>query len=300
MGVPLVATLIGVFFYDRDITGNGLTTPYSLYTDIHTPRHVYGFNNVVRGEKHLGPRVIENYDKWAENLTPGLAIRNAGRRLSASWTWTLGLIPLTLALAGGLVLARQLPRGAWLILAAIASLHAVHVPYWFVGIEDHHYVFESGPFWGVWTAVVTIEAVALWRAAGYRALCWWWGTLLASAVILNFAAGRISSDESRKDPNWSAPVARAIGDIDFARRKHGRFLALVAQRAQPLPALVLVEADPADRHIDYIINDPRLAGPVLIAHFIPATVPVADVRRLFPDRSLFLYRVREGDWRRLD
>ncbi len=300
MGMPLVAAGIGMFFYDRDITGNGLTTPYSLYTEIYTPRHVYGFNNVKRGEKHLGPRVLENYDRWAENLTPALAMKNASRRLSASWTWTLGIIPLTLALAGGLVLWRRLPRGAWLILAAIASLHAVHIPYWFVGIEDHHYVFESGPLWGVWTAVVTVAAAAAWRAAGQGAVCWWWGMLLAAAVIMNFEVSRILTlDRSGRDPNWSAPLERAVNDVAFARRRHGRFLGLVAQRAHPLPALVLVEADPSDRHIDYVINNPDLSGPVLIGHFRPDSVPLAEVRRLFPDRSLFLYRAREDDWRRM-
>ena len=144
MGVPLVAGGIGLFFYDRAITGSGWVTPYELYTDIYTPRHVYGFNNVIRGEQHLGPRVIANYDKWADNLTPALALGNAVTRLSASWKWTLGILPLTLALGSGFVLWRRLPRGAWLILAAIVSLHAAHIPYWFVGIEQHHYVFEGG------------------------------------------------------------------------------------------------------------------------------------------------------------
>ena len=44
---------------------------------IYTPRHIYGFNNVEMGRiRHGGPKVIENYDHWAENLTPGLAVKN--------------------------------------------------------------------------------------------------------------------------------------------------------------------------------------------------------------------------------
>jgi hypothetical protein len=301
LGLPLLAAAIGLFFYDRTITGSGLLTPYSLYTDIYTPRHVYGFNNVVRGEKHLGPRVVENYDKWAENLTPALAATNAVRRLTASWKWTLGIIPLALVLAGGLVLWRRMPRGAWLIFASIVSLHAAHIPYWFVGIEEHHYVFESGPLWGVWTAVVSLAAVAAWRASRHAALAWWWGTLLVSAVVMNFeASGMQHADDSGTDLHWSAPLDRAVREIRFARRKHGRFLELVARRAHPRPALVLVESDPADRHIDYVINTPDLAGPVLIGHFLPESAPIAELKNLFPDRSLFLYKVREDDWRRID
>ena len=87
---PLAIGLAGLFFYDRAITGSGFLTPYQLYTDIYTPRHVYGFNNVVRGEQRLGPKVLDNYDHWAENLTPRLAVENVersgpSRRLAGRW-----------------------------------------------------------------------------------------------------------------------------------------------------------------------------------------------------------------------
>ena len=288
--IPLLAGAAALFAYDRAITGNGWTTPYSLYTDIYTPRHVYGFNNVLRGEEHLGPRVLENYDKWAENLTPRLAAANAITRLTASWKWSLGLIPLTLALAAGVPLFRWLTRGAWLILASILSLHAVHIPYWFVGMEDHHYVFESGPLWAVWTGVASAHAFRIWRSTGHRAMAWWWGTVLAAAAVMNLSvSGGV----------FSAPLQQGIGRVAFAREKHGRFGALVARKARPQPALVLVESDPADRHIDYVTNAPGLSGPILIGRYLPDIVPIAEVKRLFPGRSLFLYRVRDNEWRRL-
>jgi hypothetical protein len=289
--VPILAGAVGLFVYDRAITGNGWTTPYSLYTDIYTPRHVYGFNNVTRGEQHLGPRAIENYDRWAENLTPSLAATNAVTRLSASWKWSLGLIPLILLLGAGLVLFRQLPRGVWLIFAGIVSLHAVHVPYWFVGMEDHHYVFESGPLWALWTGVVTVEACRVWRSIGHGAMNWWWGAVLVFAVIMNYAVS---------GGTWSAPLEQGIGRVAFARKKHGQFADLVAREARPLPALVLVDPDSSDRHIDYVTNAPDLRGPVLIARYLPDIMPLEEVKRLFPDRSLFLYRVRENDWQRLE
>jgi hypothetical protein len=97
LGGPIVLGLILLFFYNRAIPGNGLLSPYQLYTDTYTPRHVYGFNNVVRGEQRLGPRVMENYDRWAENLSPKLAVKNEVERLASSARWTLGLIPLAMA-----------------------------------------------------------------------------------------------------------------------------------------------------------------------------------------------------------
>jgi hypothetical protein len=283
LGLPLLCAGGGLFAFDKAITGSGWLTPYSLYTDLHTPRHAYGFNNVERGKQRQGSRVIKNYDQWAENLTPRLAAANAGKRLVASAKWTLGLIPLTLALAGGIVLWKRLPTFAWLILAGIVSLHAAHVPYWFVGMEDHHYVFEAGPLWSVWVAVVSIAAFRAWQVQGHVALCVWWGVLLAAAIVMNVA---ISSGV------WSAPLEQGIGRVAFARIEHGRFLKLVASRAVPRPALVLVDSDPADRHIEYIANSPELTGPVLIGRYLPETVPLQEVRRLFPDRSLFVYRIR--------
>ena len=294
--LPLVLTLASLFPYNEAITGNGWLTPYSQYTSLHTPSHAYGFHNVERGQQHQGPRVIENYDKWAENLTAALAVANAGTRWEASWKWTLGILPLTLGLCGGLVLWRRLPTGTWLVLAAILSLHAVHIPYWFVGMEDHHYVFEAGPLWTVWVAVVTVEAARVWNATGQRAMCAWWTSLLAAGVVMNWTV----SSGQRTAPKWSAPLNQGIERVAFARTKHGRFAEIVARRAVPVPALVLVEADPADRHIDYVANPPDLQGPVLIGHYLPDLVPVAEVRRLFPDRKLFLYRVRQDDWRGLD
>jgi hypothetical protein len=208
---------------------------------------------------------------------------------------------LTLALGGGLVLWRRLQRATWLILAGIVSLHAVHVPYWFVGMEDHHYVFESGALWGAWTGAVSIAAVREWRSLGRSTVAWWWGATLAAAVITNFTVSlaRTVEDEATA-PLWSAPLEQGISRVLFARHRHGRFAALVARQASPLPALVLVERDPADRHIDYVTNSPDLSGPVLIGHYLPEIVPVAEVKRLFPDRSLFLYLVRSDEWRRLD
>ncbi|MFG0335977.1 MAG: ArnT family glycosyltransferase, partial [Maioricimonas sp. JB049] len=80
LAVPLVAGFTALFAYSKAITGSALVTPYQLYTDVYTPRHVYGFNNVVRGEQKLGPKVLENYDRWAENLTPRLAAENVAVR----------------------------------------------------------------------------------------------------------------------------------------------------------------------------------------------------------------------------
>ncbi|HLQ43205.1 MAG TPA: glycosyltransferase family 39 protein, partial [Planctomycetaceae bacterium] len=97
MSFPFCVAFGVLAIHNRSITGNYVKTPYQLFTEIYTPRHVYGFNNVVRGEQHLGPRVLDNYDRWAVNLTPALAIENSKNRLIASWQWTVGVVPLLAA-----------------------------------------------------------------------------------------------------------------------------------------------------------------------------------------------------------
>ena len=127
---------------------------------------------------------------------------------------------------------------------------------------------------------------------------------MTAAIAMNWGALFVSSPERPPDQfssgQWTAPLAQGINRVAFARRKHGRVDALVRERALPGPALVLVEADPADRHIDYVANRPDLRGPVLIGNYLPDLIPVAEVRRLFPDRKLYLYRVRQDEWQRLD
>jgi hypothetical protein len=139
--IPLVVSLAAVFYYDRTITGNDLVSPDQLDTDTYTPRHGDGFNNVVRGERRLGPKVLDNYDRWAENLTPRLAAENVARRAAASARWTLGIVPLATAPVVFVLAVRWRVDWRWRrITAAVVTLHAVNVPYWFVGIMNWHCV----------------------------------------------------------------------------------------------------------------------------------------------------------------
>ncbi len=291
IGAPLLAGGAFMLVYDHAITGDVWKTPYSLYTDVYTPRHVYGFYNVDRGEQRVGPKTIDKYDRWAANLTPRLAARNAAERLLFSWQWTLGWIPLTLALVVGLGWWPALSTGTRLILVAIVSLHLAHVPYWFVGIRGHHYVFESGPLWLLWLAVVTVRAFGAWQAERRWWMAAWWLGLVASALALDYSV---------RSGRWSPPLDRALlMEVEFGRQRHGEFRTLVEQTARPRPALVLVEDDPKDRHVDYVTNDPALDGDLLIARYLPETVPLEEVRRMFPGRTLFLFHAKERQLERL-
>jgi len=309
MGGPLLAGLLLMWFYNRAITGDGGTTPYQLYTDIYTPRHVYGFDNVTRGEQQLGdrqlPLVTRNYDQWAENLTPRLAMRNVGVRLLASFQWTLGVIPLLMAgiIASPSLLAavrRRRPAKAAasedtipsdqrdlmtaLLFAGIVSLHFAHVPYWYDGIMHWHYVFESGPLWLLLFAVATARLFVGWERTGHILMPAWWSGLIVIALLMSYFSF---------EPFWGARMDAAISEIAFSRAKYAQFQERIERLVRQRPALVLIEPDPADRHIDFVTNPPDLAAEVLFGRFDRESMKLEDIARHFSDRQLYLYRAAD-------
>jgi hypothetical protein len=289
---PLAAGFAIFVCYDLAITGNGLLSPYQLYTDTYTPRHVYGFDNVVRGERHVGPRVMESYDRWAENLTPKLAVKNEEERLASSARWTLGLVPLAMAAVIFLFAVIWRVETRWkLIVASVVSLHVVHVPYWFVGIMGWHYVFETAPLLLLLFAITSRELAAAWTVSGRVVMPLWWAALLASAVVTNWIAF---------DPFWSeSRIDAGINEVAFARLSYEGFQRTLDQFVTRRPALVLIQGDPADRSIDYVVNDAPLSGPVLRGRYRPGKTKLAVVRAAFPDRTIYLFDVKSRQLRQL-
>ena len=290
LGTPIALGLVAICFYNHALTGDPWTTPYQLYTDTYTPRHVYGFNNVIRGEQRLGSKVLEHYDVWAENLDGALAARNVQRRTIASLRWTLGIVPL-LAAALLLLFNRNGRSGnLWLVAAAIISLHLAHVPYWFEGIMGWHYVFESAPFWLLVFAVATQRLWGTWNHAGRRWMVIWWLGLVGIAVITNLVT---------VEPVWPGRIQAGIAEVSFSRLRYAEFQSAVSRIAGQRRIVVFVEADPADRHIDYVVNEPSLDEKILYARYRPDRTNLDRARELFPDRDAYLFRAENGEWIRL-
>jgi hypothetical protein len=290
LGLPLVAGAAGLLAYNQSITGDPFVSPYQLYTDLYTPRHVYGFNNVTRGERVAGPKTIEHYDRWAENLTPALAARNVGVRMASSSRWTLGTVPLVFALAVFLLDWRQLAPGWRLIGASIVSLHAVHIPYWFTGIMDWHYVFETGPLLLLIIAYATVRLIEIWQSWSARRLSFWWAALLGLAVLIN---------DVTVEPLWISRIAIARSEAMFARARFGIFRAEAGRLAEQRPIIVFVRPDPSDLHLDYVTNPPTLDGSVLVARLKPY-VDAGFAQRVFPDRTPYRFDAATRRWSPLE
>ena len=284
MGIPILLGWSVMLAYHHDVTGRWTTSPYQLYTDIYSPRHVYGFDNVRRGEQKLGPKVIDAYDRWAENLTPELAATNVLNRWLASWLWTFDLLPQLIATVIVIGMTARIDR-RWIgVLVSLVSLHAIHIPYWYVGIMGWHYVFETAPLWCLVLGLATDLLLRDWHSRARWLMPVWWWLLLAVSF-----AGDYVPIQSIAPSLWESPrIAIGIGSIRYPRRQYAEFNRWLESNVTERPALVLIQPDPDDQHMDYVVNSPGLDAPILRARFRPGVTDLASVSAQFPDRAIYL------------
>ncbi len=283
-GIPLLAALAVAAAYNSATTGDWRTSSYQLYTDIYTPRHVYGLNNVVRGEQHLGPKVLDEYDRWAENLTPELANVNSRNRLIISGLWTIGLPLLVITLVVSLPLLWRGDRGWMCVAWAVVSLHAFHWPYWYVGIMGWHYVFETAPLICLLFGYATTRLVRTWRCQGQGLLVGWWPVLL----LLAWSGMYLNVSEDRQS-RWS----RGVGSILYPRQQHALYRSWLAQQIGDQPALVLIDQSSSETHLDLVVNTPGLQDRVLFGRYRSGKTDLGAVIAAFPERSVFVAQLAQ-------
>ncbi len=286
LGLPLVVAALFLLATQREITGSAWVSPYQLYTDVYTPRHRYGFDNVIIGEKHLGPKVLDNYDRWAENLTPELARENVITRLTTSMRWTLGVLPLTLGAATVLLTPTLGSRRWFLIIASIISLHVAHIPYWFVGIMGWHYVLETAPLWLLIFAEGSARLERTWVQTGAVGMRIWWRAMIGIAVAVNLIT---------VPPLWPGRLPQGLAETAYPRRLYTQFRHSIEGLRNGEPVIVFVIPDPTDRHMDFVTNPPSLDGPVLIAR-LSNRADLAQRASLFPDRHVLIFNAADRSW----
>ncbi len=289
LAVPLVAGFVILAAYNRSVTGRWLSTPYQIYTDVYTPNHVFGFDNVTRGNRVDAPKRIARYDGWAENLTPELAWRNVKNRVHASFSWTLGLVPTTLLAVFSLCTFHRMRLESRLALLSILSLHIVHVPYWYDGILHYHYVFESGVMWCLLAGIVTADL----RGSGILKLRSLSGAWLVTCLLASLLPAWFQLPNPLVDGGKLFPLSRVdaeVQGISFSRRRYHQFRQSLGELQKP--ALVLVQHDAADIHLEYVNNLPTLDQDVLTGH-LPVFESVAGKARLFPERHVYVFDAKK-------
>jgi hypothetical protein len=274
--LPLVVGVALLAGYNAVLTGNPLRSPYGLYTRIYSPNHSYGFHNVTRGEKLTGPKVLENYNRWAEELTAPRAFELLGRRIAASSLWSIG--PITLAWFAGvsLLLFARFPVQWRLLAAAVVGLHAVYFPFGFDGIFGLSYVFESVP---ILCALAAGVCVWLWRI-------WWTRGRVGRTVwiVLFIVAGYAMPVYRMFDPGPDGSLAQ----IRFARGFYANWDAGIGNVAVESPALIFIKPDPTVLHLDLVANSPDLQDSILRVRDLGMDRNV-ELARYFPDRHVWFY-----------
>lgn len=283
LGAPLICGWGVMLAYNHDVTGRWFTSPYQVYTDVYTPRHVFGLNNVVRGEQHLGPKVLHSYDTWAENLTPSKAWKNVLDRLISTAMFTVEMPLLLVTLLLGIVLWPWMPTSWKLVTAAIVSLQAVHWPYWYVGIFGWHYVYETAPLWCLVLAYVGRRLQQTWTWQGRVLLPYW----AMGFVGLSWLGMYVDAGEA-----WTARWKKGIGVMAYPRRQQARFQDQLRREVTQLPALVLVDGPHDGPQLDLVTNHAGLSAPVLLGRFREGQTDWHAVAAAYPDRSLYRYRVK--------
>ncbi|MFN0055664.1 MAG: ArnT family glycosyltransferase [Planctomycetales bacterium] len=291
VALPVAIALAGLYGFNRSITGNGWESPYSRYNRVYSPRHAYGFHNVSRAASRPQQRWMRDYDAWARELTWELALEQCETRWEACWRQTLGVLPIAILSVAALLWIPQPPPGTGLLIASAISLHMAYVPYWFVGIDGWHYVFESLAVWGLLAGLASARAISIWiRERRLLAPVWLAGLFAISWGCTYVPAG--AREETR--------FARSLRGMQAARREFARFHRLVEEKAIQRPALVLVEQPPGNIHIDFVVNSPRLDGAVIVGRYDPQSMNLDEIRKAFPERALYVFRERNWSLTPLD
>lgn len=285
LGLPLLAGFAVMAHQNHAITGAYASTAYSAYTERFTPRHVYGFNNRVRGEQKLGPEILEHYDEWAENLTLSLAFQNLGRRLVSAWRYTLGLVPALIVCGCIAGTYRMLTTHSRALLGGILGLFAVYFPYWFDGIMHWHYVYESAPLWIV-LAAVSLSVIARQAWSSHKKLVVVMGILLVAMSALDQVAPLAGLGPTR--------LAVGVSELRFSKTKYKAMDAILREQVRQRPAVVAVIADPDDRHIDFVSNPARLDGEVIRVRYLSEQYPLIQFAKWFPGRSVYTVDAKTG------
>lgn len=289
MALPLLAGFAALAVMNQNITGNWRTSAYQYYTDTWTPRHRFGFNNAASSANPSS--VLARYDAWATNLTPAAAALNVQQRLTASAQWTLGIPALLLLIPAALPLclpANESARRLRLLLAALISLHAVHIPYWYDGILHWHYVFETAPLLLLLAAagLQSVQQILMQRFSRRTAVAW---TLLVPIASL------LPSWLNAESLWGPSRISQAVSEQAYSRVRIAAFQQIAAKVADKGPCLLLVDETGTDQQLSYIINPPDYQAPALVCRLPQTPAEQRQLASAFPDRRLYTVQVQLPD-----
>ncbi len=89
-------------------------------------------------------------------------------------------------------------------------------------------------------------------------------------------------------------LSSGVSSLSGIAERYETFRERMSGAVVETPAIVLLKTSPADLHVEYIRNDPWFQGPILYGKWDGDRYSVADIRRLYPDRRIYLYSTSDG------
>jgi len=280
LAAPLLAGLGVIGWQNLSLTGNLLLTPYQQYTAIYTPRHAFGFHQGTDSVSETDPRILTEYNDWAQELDLPLAVSNVIQRFRGSLAWGLGLVPLLLTFIYLLWTWNRQPLPVQLLFGSMLCLHLAHIPYWLNGMLEHHYVFEADVLMLLLFAVMSVQLGERAIAEGRWLVPVWWGFLIGISLLGNYA-GIGPRGISRVAAGWQTFLRPTTGYRTFEK--------VLRRKSLQLPALVLICSSPNDLHAQFVRNHPPFDESILIGMERPDLYSADEVAGFFPERTLYRY-----------
>lgn len=168
-----------------------------------------------------------------------------------------------------------------LILSAGVTLHLAHIPYWFSGILGFHYAFESMIIWILLVACAVSRLLKASISDGRLLMIPWTVLFLGTSAVGNFSDSVMGAGRSR--------LSTGVRNFSGMAERYETFREGMSRAILETPALVLLKTSPADLHVEHIRYDPSFQGSILYGRWNGDRYSVDDIRRLYPDRHLYLY-----------
>lgn len=281
--VPIAAAGLAQAACNHQITGNWALTAYIAYQERHTPSHRYGFDNALRPPIPSGDKVLHAYDRWAINLTPAVALSNARKRLWRSIQYAMSPEVILSSICVFVVLLAKVDSSAAILLELIAAVHLVYVPYWFVGILEMHYVFETLPLWALIVGCTTSSCFRVWMYEARHLMIGWWTLFLVVTVCWNVVG-------SGPVP----PLKLGLRRFSWFAERYRAFKSIVSKSDVRRPALILIDPAFGDVQVEFIVNDPDLENSVIYGRFKPDVITTDLIRKWWPQRFVYVMYRKDG------
>ena len=219
-----------------------------------------------------------HFERWADDLTPGLAVQKLVMRLRASTQWALATAAAPMLAVLVLIGPRRWTLARGCLVGGIVGMQAVYFPFAFEGIFSVSYALETVPLWCLLGGIAVDQLVSSWRRRGDIHMIVWVALVLVSAAA----------------ENWISVGQPVLSQIRTIRSRCLQLDRLLAAHGIVDHAIVFFHDDAREIHLNPVYNDPDLQGGVLRVWSLGVSADEA-LKARYPDRRFYFCRAVRQD-----